>query len=307
MSFSNNLSKINKLVFLFGISPITFNHKANKFECSVYGLTYTLVYFLSTSITIIYIAYDHHLKNGIGKMLETTFSIFIILQFITVMVIFYSAMINSIVNRQMHANFLNSLVEVDSNLAKLNININHGDLSSLHKQHIFIVLLYVTFCIIESITQKNWTLLVQHLMNVVQFLLTISLTLIGYYIRCLAIILYHRCNGILESIDVIRNDLLHTNCRQELLDELKKCFKAFDELMNLKKQMSKLFGVSLLLSSAFDFIILTIAVYGTLYFFKQFPIRNIYYFAIYYLPLIIKCVLLAEALHTLGDQVGLKK
>lgn len=110
MSFCNNLSKINKLVFLFGIFPSTFNHKANKFECSIYGLTYTLIYFLSTSITIIYIAYDHHLKNGIGKMLQTTFSILIILQFVTVMDIFYSAMINLIVNRPMHANFLNSLV-----------------------------------------------------------------------------------------------------------------------------------------------------------------------------------------------------
>lgn len=92
--------------------------------------------------------------------------------------------------------------------------------------------------------------------------------------------------------------------RQNRVAELKECFKVFDELMHLKKQMSKIFGVLLLISSAVDFMLVTIAVYGMLYYSKELQFLSFYYFTIYYLPIIVKCVLLAEALNTLGDQVG---
>lgn len=188
MSFCSNLSKINKLVFLFGIAPYLFDSKTNKFKCSIPSLTYTFAYFLFSSITIIYQTYDHHSNNGIAKIFETTLSILSFIQFTTVMIMFYGALINLIVNRRKHARFLNSLVELDSNLAKIIINNSHVDLSTLHKQHVLLVLLYVLFCIVDSLINRHRWMPTDHLWNFVQLLQTATLTLLGFYIRCLAII-----------------------------------------------------------------------------------------------------------------------
>lgn len=265
---------------------------------------YTFVYFLAISIPLIYIAIVYYLKDG--QMFQNTFTVIYLLQYATVMIIFYSAMIDLMINRQMFVNFINHLVEVDSNLVKLNAGPNYSnDLSSLHKQHILVVFLYAAVHTTSSILDRDQMSLHLYVWNVLQFFQIMSLTLIGYYIRCFALILVHRCKLIFEYLDLIRDNLLHTNCRQEhLLEPIMKCFESFDDLMNLKKQLSKLFGVQLLLNSACDFIILTISVYGMIYFVKE-NTSMIFYFAAFNLPHGIKCVLLVVALDQLAEQVGL--
>lgn len=93
-----------------------------------------------------------------------------------------------------------------------------------------------------------------------------SLTLIAYYIRCFALIFCHRCKPIFQYFDFVQRQLSNTNCSQEMLFELEKCFESFDEIIKLKNRLSNIFGVQLLLNSAFDLIMLIISVYGMLYY-----------------------------------------
>lgn len=303
MTFVQNLSKISKLVFFFGISPYSLNRKSNKFECSVHTLIYTFVYFLSISFALIYMAFAYYLTDG--QMFQSTFMVLTLLQQATVMIIFYSTMLDLLLKRQKHANFLNSLVEMDSKLAKFCTKTNcDNDLLSLYRLNIFVVCFDGVVCLTNSILNIKQMRRFEHLWNVMQFFQNISLTMVGYYIRCFAIVLYHRCSPIFKRLDSIGNDLRYTDNNQERIVDLMNCFEAFDEIMNLKQQLSSIFGIQLLLNSAFDFIILTISVYALLYYqTKDFAI--LYYFVAYNLPHAIKCVLLVLALDTLANQVRL--
>lgn len=302
MGFLQNLSKINKLLFLFGISPYSLNQKSNNFECSAKTLIYTLVYCLTISITIIYMASVHFLSDG--QMFQSTFLILTLLQQATIMIIFYSTMFDLMLNRQKHAKFLNSLVELDRNLERFYINANFDhDLISLHRQNIFVICFFSIVCIINSIIHRNRMQNFEHLWNTMLFFQTISLTLVGFYIRCLAVILYRRCSPIFEKIISYGNDLRDAIDNKERIPELMNCFEAFDEVMDLKKRLSNIFGTQLLLNSAFDFISLTISVYGLLYYQAQNLGILYYYFIAYNFPHIVKCVLLILALDTLANQV----
>ncbi|KAJ6642366.1 hypothetical protein Bhyg_07314, partial [Pseudolycoriella hygida] len=106
----------------------------------------------------------------------------------------------------------------------------------------------------------------EHVWNSMQFFQTISLTFIAYYIRCLATILNHRCKPILNSLEFIGSESKFADDGQQHLSNLMSCFEAFDEVMELKNEMSNLFGIQLLLNSAFDFIILTISAYDNMEF-----------------------------------------
>lgn len=164
MSFGLNLSKISKFVFLFGISPFSFNKKSNKFECSLHTFAYTLCYFLFVSIAII-LLFIHELSDQITYLLrlETTFTILSLLQQSTIMIIFITTSIDLMVKREKHANFLNNLIELDSNLLKLNIKSNNGDLSTLQKQNFFIVFYFVTIVAIDFIRNTYQMEFFQHL------------------------------------------------------------------------------------------------------------------------------------------------
>lgn len=302
MTFRLNLSKINNFVFFFGISPYSFNRDSDKFECSIKTLAYTFVYFLCISITILYIALNYFVNDG--KMFQTTFMILTLLQQSTVMFIFYAAMLDLIVKRKKHVGFLNNLIDLDSNLTILNINTNSDVLSTLHKQHFCIVFFYAAVYIINSTTNLDKMQSFEHVWNTMQFFQIMSLTMVGYYIRCFAIILHQRCKPIFERLNFIRRDMMLTNYKQERLAELMQCFGSFDEIMDLKNQLSNIYGVQLLLNSAFDFIMLTISVYGILYYQTQ-SAAVLYYFLAYNLPHAIKCVQLVLALDTLADQVSL--
>ncbi len=293
MNFQNNLTNITNFVFVFGITPYKFNRKTNKFECSPFSLIYTVVYFVVISIGLVYVSIGYYLKN------VTTASILNILKFTTVMTIFNSILINLLLNRQKHAIFLNKLLKAGRNLTELNILLDHGCLL-LHRQHIFLVCLSATFYIIDAIFEWNEMDLSGFAWYFLHFFQTSALTLVTYYIRCIATALYQACIGVLKYMD----NKIHDDRTKLKIDGLMQCFKAFDELTYLKKQLSSIFGIQLLLSSAFDFIIVTISVYELLYYAKPFQLKNLFYFAVYSLPHIIKCVLLVEALETLADQVG---
>lgn len=301
MTFVENLSKINKFAFLFGISPCSLNRKSNKFECSAKTLLYTFCYFLAISIPIIYISFAYYLSDE--TMFQSMFMILSVLQQATVIIIFCSSMLDLMLKRQRRANFLNLLVELDSKLAKFDNNENRGnDLLALYQQNIFVVCFHATVCLTNSILHRNRMEQYEHAWNGIQFFQTASLTLAGYYIRNFAIILHHRCSPIFESLNSIGNDLRYTSHNENSVSELMNCFDAFDEVMNLKKQLSSIYGIQLLLNSAFDFIMLTISVYGMLYFQTQ-NFEILFYFSAYNLPHAIKCVLLVLALDTLANQV----
>lgn len=303
MTFTKKLTQISKLLFFFGISPYFFNRKSNKFECSIYTLTYTFVYSLTISSAIIYILFAYHTEEKIGRSFSTTYITLGLLQQSIVIILSSSIMLDLIVKRQMHATFLNNLIELDANLVKLKISSNNdSDLNSLHLQHILIIFIYASVYFINSIIYVNYVRFFEHVWNALQFFQTVSLTLVGYYIRCLATIITHRCRKIFRRLDVIRRDLLQNNYNQDLIAELLKGFKSFDELMNLKNQLSNLYGIQLLLITAFDFIVLTISVYGILYYQTQ-SIAILYYFVMYNLSHGISCVLLVLALETLSNQV----
>lgn len=304
MTFAQNLSKINKLVFVFGISPYLLNEKTNRFECSVRTLIYSFVYSLSISVTLQYMALSYYVATG--EMFQSTFMILTLLQQATIMIIFYSTMLDLLLKREKHAKFLNNLVELNSNLTKFSTNHDGNncdkELLSLHNYHILVIGFYASICTVSSIINRNVMQPFEHLWNALQFCQTMSLTMVGYYIRCFAIILHQSCSPIFKSLDSIGNDLRYTNNKNERITDLIECFEAFDEVMNLKKQLSSIFGIQLLLNSAFDFMILTISVYGLLYFNSK-SIALLYYFIAYSLPHGIKCVLLVLALDTLANQV----
>lgn len=305
MSFGHNLSKISKFVFYFGISPFSFNKNTNKYECSIHTLIYTLSYFLLISITIIYL-FASYLSDGIRHFLrfQTTFTSLTLLLQSTIMIMFFTTTINLMVKRQKHANFLNNLIELDSTLLKSNIKTNSDDLLTLHKQHIFIAVYYSTVIVIDLIININEMQIFRHLLwSSLQILQNVSLAMVGYYIRCFAIILHHRCNPIFEYLDFIGNELLYTQYYHECLAKVMKGFELFDEVMDLKNQLSSIYGVQIFLNSAFDFIMLTISVYGILCYQTQ-NTFILYYFVMYNLPHAIHCILLVLALDTLADQVN---
>lgn len=301
MTFVQSLSKISKLVFFFGISPYSFNQKTSKFECSTYSLIYTLVYFLSISIAKTYIALAFFVKGG--EMLQSTFMILTLLQQTTVMIIFYSTMLDLMLKRRKHANFLNCLVELDASSARFCTNANgDNELSSLYKECVFIITFNCIVCITNSTFNLNQMQIFEHVWNAVELFQNISITMVAYYIRSFAIILHRRCSPIFTTLEAIGNDLRYNGHDRERLSDLMNCFEAFDEVMMLKKQLSDIYGLQLLFNSLFDFIILTLSVYGLLYFQTK-NLTILFYFVAYNVPHGVKCVLLVLALDTLANQV----
>ncbi len=302
-SFVQNLSKINKFVFVFGISPYLLNQKTNKFECSALTLIYSFTYFMCISIAILYIVFTYFLVDG--QMFQSTYAILTLLQQATIMTIFYTIMFNLLRKRHDHANFLNSLVQLDSNLAKFCKNKNYGnEMVSTYRQIIFVVCFNAVACIVNSIIDRNRMANHEHWWNAVQFFQTISITLVAYYIRFFAIILNRRCVPIFQKLDSIAYDVRYAKNSRLLISETMNCFEAFDEVMYLKKDLSDIFGIQLLLNSAFDFMMLTISVYGLLYFQAE-NLTFLYYLVVYNGPHAIKCVLLVLALDTLANQVSI--
>lgn len=303
MTFTKKLTQISKLLFFFGISPYFFNQKSNKFECSIVTIIYTCAYSLSISFAIIYILFTYYLEEEVARLLSTTFKTIGLLQQSTIIIISCLTLFDLIVKRKMHAGFLNDLIELDTNLAKLKMKSNRrsSDLSSLRVQQIAIIFVYAIIYFINSIMYLNFVKWFEHVWNALQFFQTISLTLVGYYIRCLATILYHRCEPILHHLDLVRTQFSYNNYSQGLIAELIKDFKLFDEIMNLKNQLSNIFGLQLLLNTTLNFVILTISVYGILYYHTQSGI--LYFFVTSYLCHTINCVLLVTTLDTLSDQV----
>lgn len=300
MGFRRNLAKITTFLFLFGISPYKLNCKTNRFQCSAHTVIYTVVYFLTTSIGLIYFSYGLQIND------VSTYCILTFLNYAVTIAIFYSTLINLMLNRKAHANFLNKLLDVDCKLIKLNVSLDHNNLSFLHRQHIFVAFSLATFCIFDSVIQIDRMSLAEHAFYSLYYFLNITITLIGYYVRCIANILTEGYKRVFEFINVnLRNDLLRIKCKQKTIDELVNCMKILDDLTNLKKEISQIFGVLLLLTSAFDFITVTIAAYKLIYYSKGVDTAVWCYFVAYHVPNVIKCVLLAEALNTLAEQVGL--
>lgn len=305
MTFTKLLSQISKLMFFLGISPCSFNQKSNKFECSTYTLSYTIAYFLTISFAVFYVYVAFYLKDGFveGSKITTTFTVLSLLQQFIVMIIFYSTLLDLIVKRQRHADFLNKLIDLDAYLVKLNMSTNYSsDLTSLHRQHILILFIYAIIHLSNSIIHVNYMRRFEHAWNVLQYFQAMSLTMVGYYIRCFVIILNHRCQPVFEYLDFVKSELVHTNHSQKCLAKLMKGFEAFDEIMNMKNQLSNIYGVQLLLNAAYDFTMLTISVYGILYYQTQ-NIAVLSYFVMYNLPHALNCVLHVLALDTLANQV----
>lgn len=301
MTFVQNLSKINKLVFLFGVSPFLLNRRTNKFECSIYTLTYTIIYFLSLSTALVYISIFHYVSE---KMFKTTSSILTLLQQATVMVIFNCMMMDLILKKGKHANFLNSLVKLKSNVTKLNRNgDSKNELSSTYKHVVFVICFNAIIYILTSISISHRRQILEHLWIVLQFFQSISIALVAYYMRCFVIVLHSTCTPIFNKLDSIGNDLRSTiGASRQHISQLLTCFESFDEVMDLKAEFSEIFGIQLLLNSAFDFIMLTISVYG----FLHAQVSNLIflcYFSVFIVPIVVKCVLLVLALDTLANQV----
>lgn len=302
MTFIRTLSRINKLVFFFGIAPYLLNRKSKKFESSIHTLIYSVSYFLSLLIVITYLACTQKVD---ANMFRSTFSIVIFLQQTTVMVIFCSIMIDFLLKRRKHAEFLNNLVQLDLNLAKFDQNSDHKN--GVSSMYIGIVVCYfATVSIFTSMITGNQKQPVDYLWDVLQFFQSISVILVALYIRSFAVVLNHMCIPIFRKISSIGDDLKSTDdgSTTHIICQLMSCLRKFDEIMILKTQLSNIFGFQLLLNSAFEFTILTISAYGLMYF--QLRLNSalfLYYFIAYNFPLIIKSVLLVEALETLANQV----
>lgn len=302
MTFLRNLSRLNKLVFLFGISPYLLNRKSKKFECSIYTLIYSVTYFLSLSIAIHYLAYSQHIN---GLIFKSTLPIVIFLQQVTVMVIFFSVMMDFLLKRRKHAEFLNDLVQLDKHLEKFDQIVDRkNELTSMCTYIVFAVCYYATVSIFTSVIGGKKEPL-EYVWDALQFFQSISVTLAAHYIRSFAVSLNNMCIPIFRKITSIGDYLQNINDGSKRYScELLNCIGAFDKVMNLKTQLSNTFGFQLLLNSAFDFITLTISAFGVMYF--QVRINSslfTLYFIAYNVPLIVKSVLLVEALDTLGNQV----
>ncbi|KAJ6646340.1 hypothetical protein Bhyg_01551 [Pseudolycoriella hygida] len=236
-------------------------------------------------------------------MFQSTFTVLSLIQQTTIMIIFGATIVDTMLKRKKHANFLNNLVELDSILAEFPSNeICKDELTSLHRQHIFVICFNGLNRICDSVVNVNLMDEHEHFYNAMQFFQTASLSLDAYYIRCLATILNHRCLPIFESLNAIGDDLKMSNSSREHTSKLISCFKTFDNVMHLKKQLSNIFGVQLLLITAFDFIISTISVYGSMYYHN---LLTLYFNIAYNIPQTVKCVLLATSLDTLGNQMDL--
>lgn len=301
MNFAQNFSKINKLVFLFGVSPCLLNRQSNKFQCSIYTLIYTVTYLLTLSLVMAFIAFYHYVN---GQTFKSTLNIVIFLQHATVMVIFNSMMFDLLIKRRKNVKFLNSLVQLDLNLAKLSRNTDHREeFSSMYKHIVIVVCFNAAFHILTMILDKNSKHLMDYIWDTLQYFQAMSITLVAYYIRSFAIILNQMCLPIFQKFVSIRTDSQNTNGKDELhLLELCTCFEAFDEIMSFKTQLSNVFGIQLLLSTAFDFTVLTILAYGILHFQAK-RLLLLCYITILIVFLVFKCVLLVLALDTLANQV----
>lgn len=298
MNFYNSLSKIAFFLFLFGLCPFILNRKTNKFECTACTLAYTVVYYTSVSVARLYCSYDYLASD------DATNSILSFFKFIVVLALFISTLVNLMVNAQNHSNFFNKLLDIELVLAKFNVRLDHGHLRSQHMEHILIVVFYALIYAIEFIVKTGEATLSAQIWYTLQFFENTTLTLVGYYIRCIAITLSTGCRGVVEYIDVhLRHDLLLPTCKSESIVELLNSLKAFDDLMQMKKQISETFGILLLFTTSFDFIVVTIAIFKVIDYSTNIQFEIWIYFLTYHLPHIIQCVLLTEALNTLAEQV----
>ncbi|XP_037035878.1 uncharacterized protein LOC119074037 [Bradysia coprophila] len=216
-------------------------------------------------------------------------------------------MLDLMLKRQKHVDLLNSLVQLDSNLRKVYTNNkNYGNnLLTMHRQIVFVVCFYAAVLIVTSTINWYQMAYFEHLWNLLQFFLIISITLVAYYVRCIAVILNHICLPIFERLDSIANDLRspRNDHQKHIVSEVMDCFESFDDVMSLKNQLSSIFGIQLLLNSAFDFIILTISVYGLLYFQTK-SLLFLYYVTFNNIPHIFKSVSLVLALDKLANQIS---
>lgn len=301
MTFEQNLSKIIKVLLLFGISPYFFNEKSKKFECSKCASLYTLFYFLMNFLAITYLTVVHFSYGG------DVFSILALLKNATVTITFCSVMLDLVLNCQKYANYLNSLIQLDTKLGKL-INVNCHTTHLMPMQIGVIVCFFLTGFLLDLIIYRDEMEKFQHAWNVTCFFQGISITLMACYVRCLAIILHRRSVGIIDRLDSIGHDLqfpVGIN-EQKVSERIRACVDAFDDLMTLKNQLSDIFGVQLFLMSTFDFIILTISVYCLLYFFHYQNFQLLFYWFAFNVPHAIKCVLVVSALDKLANQVRKK-
>lgn len=304
MTFMVSLSKMNKLTFILGISPYLLYQKSNKFESSAYTLLYTLTYFLSVSLSLIFIAFSYYMNES---SFQSTFVTITFLQQAAAMTLFYCVMINLLRNSKKHANFLNDLVHLDKGFTEFCTNNMSGKSELTYRSLVLLPCFNFVVLVTNLYLNRGHLQLFEYVWNTLIFLESTTISLIAYYVRCLAAVLISKSTLIFQRVDLILLELKDSNVNQQhCRSKLTTCFEAFDDIVDLKTKFSDIFGIQLLLNAAYDFLIITVSAYGFAYFDLKSPMF-LYYIVAYTLPLVVKCVLLVHTLDSLANQVWTPK
>lgn len=253
---------ILNLFFFCGICPYKYNHITQSIDCTLFRLIYSCVYFSFTSVSIDYV-FVIYFYEVISKFGFHTYEIAKILENIARSIIHNFCVMDLLLHRHSYVCFLNKLNDfqrsIESDLG-CKVSMKRESFQSMA----VIALLIAYLVLISAVTLTlNRELPIFHIVFYILSLLKfLSSLLVGVKICNLNTILLNRYQLVFDYV----NDLIKNNSSRDLrFKSLVKCFQKLEELNKIKINFSDTFGTQILLIVSYNFVIMTIALYYSLF------------------------------------------
>lgn len=302
--------KILNLLCFFGICPYKYNQNTKTIDSTLLRLIYSCVYFLITSVIIDYLTAVSLSKKVINFDI-ITFEISKIIENVSRSIIHNLCIVDIVFRRSSYLSFLNNLNNFQKNIEAdmgFKVNTKSEYFNSLTVIS-FLACYIIFFSAVLLVRIWDVLLITVIILYVIGSLKYMSYLLIGINICNLNMILLRRYQCIFGIIDTSVNRISSEKekVHQETFKNLIKCFQKLEELNAIKLQISNVFGFQILLIVSFNFVLLTIALYFTL--FPRLHAHNRYWFelfnfVIFNSPSLIILLWMIFIMDKLGNQVS---
>lgn len=247
-----NFNKIVNIFYFLGIITISYNKRLEKFDCSRRSCIYLAILFMANFL--------HELINNLNstnirisiEYLTDIYNISILIQRITIFIVYYSLVINCIKIGNKQATFLNEIYKFDVKIQEnLRIPIKNEHFMQW-KLSAFILIVGFFICrsaFYNFYLPKNWNLI-----QVTRFVQGYTVQLFIFYANY--------CWSILNIRFAIISKIL---CKQIKIkhdkDKINYLIGVYDELIDLKDLLNETFSLQILLYMFYNFSLFTITVY----------------------------------------------
>lgn len=253
---------ILNLFFFCGICPYKYNHITQSIDRSPFRLIYSCVYFSFTSVSIDY-AFVTYFYGEISKLGFNTYEIAKILENTGRSIIHNFCVIDLLLHRHSYVCFLNKFndfqLSIESDLG-CKVSTKRESFRSMAVIALLIAYLVLISAVILSLNREFLTFHI--IFYILSLLKLLSSLLVGVKICNLNMILLSRYQLVFDYV----NDLIENNSSRDLrFKSLVKCFQKLEELNKIKINFSNTFGTQILLIVSYNFVIMTIALYYSLF------------------------------------------